>query len=460
NSNGVTSNITRLDAMKQAVISAITGLYNSGASDVRIHIDTFATHANGSGTFTLTAGGVDSNSQLLLAIAFINNIAVPAANVQATNYEAGLIAANNWIESAGAQAPIAAADVNKVIFVSDGAPNQAYHANGTSTVDDVFGSVAIQHVLGTYNPSGTSNDDNVSEVGRIENVGSGVGQTFAIESVGIQVDNSALALLSQVEGDGGSATNVTNANQLSTVIGQLTGGGIEAASVGNDDLHGGAGNDVIFGDSIHGNNADGGWAAFVTAHPGLTSSQLLTELAANHATYAQEGSVGGNDLLDGGAGNDILYGQGGNDVLIGGLGNDLLSGGTGNDILVWNAGDTGVDTVLGFIKNFNGSVNGDQLDLSQLLSGEHGSAGNLGTLLSYLDVSASAVPGVGNLAAVDTVIKVDVSGDGDFSSPDHLVYLQDIDLFANSAAGGYGPGATESSVMLGMLNDGSLKVDV
>ncbi|QJT28678.1 VWA domain-containing protein [Aeromonas media] len=225
NANGVTSSITRLEAMKQAVISAINGLYNSGASDIRIHIDAFATQVNSSGSFTLTTGGLDNNTQRLAAIAFVNAITVPSAD--ATNYEAGLIAANNWIESTGPGAPIAAADVNKVIFVSDGEPNRAYNANGITTVDNVSSNVAMQHVLGTYNPSGPSNDDNVSEVNRIENVGSSAGQTFTIESVGIQVGANALTLLGQVEGTGGSATNVNNANQLNTVIGQLTGGGVQ-----------------------------------------------------------------------------------------------------------------------------------------------------------------------------------------------------------------------------------------
>ncbi|MEG2889169.1 MAG: DUF5801 repeats-in-toxin domain-containing protein [Aeromonas sp.] len=437
NTNGVTSSITRLEAMKQAVISAINGLYNSGASDIRIHIDAFATQVNSSGSFTLTAGGVDDNAQRLAAIAFVNAIVVPSAD--ATNYEAGLIAANNWIESVGSGAPIAAADVNKVIFISDGEPNRAYNANGTTTVENVSSDVAMQHVLGTYNPSGSSNDDNVSEVNRIENVGSSVGQTFTIESVGIQVGANALMLLGQVEGTGGSATNVNNANQLNTVIGQLTGGGSAAASVGNDHLQGGAGNDVIYGDSIYANNVDGGWAAFVAAHPGLTPNQLLTELATNHASYAQEGTVGGDDILDGGAGNDILYGQGGNDTLIGGLGSDILTGGTGNDTFKWMAGDAGgTDT----IKDFTTGANGDVLDLSELLSGEHANAANLDQYLTFVS---------GGAGSNKSTLTIDLDGSGSGSTT-HTILFDNVDLTANSTR-------SDLVIIQDLLNQGNLKVD-
>ncbi|MNG93117.1 Bifunctional hemolysin/adenylate cyclase precursor [compost metagenome] len=436
NANGVTSSITRLEAMKQAVISAINGLYNSGASDIRIHIDAFATQVNSSASFTLTNSGVDDNAQRLAAIAFVNAITVPSAD--ATNYEAGLIAANNWIESVGPNAPIAAADVNKVIFVSDGEPNRAYNANGITTVDNVSSNVAMQHVLGTYNPSGSSNDDNVSEVNRIENIGSSAGQTFTIESVGIQVDANALTLLGQVEGTGGSATNVNNANQLNTVIGQLTGGGSAAASVGNDHLQGSAGNDVIFGDSIYANNADGGWAAFVAAHPGLTSNQLLAELATNHATYAQEGSVGGDDILDGGVGNDILYGQGGNDVLIGGLGADTLEGGSGNDTFKWQSGEAGGTDV---IKDFTTGANGDVLDLSELLSGEHANATSLDQYLTF-----APGPGVNK-----STLTIDLDGSAGGTTT-HTIFFDNVDLTANSTR-------TDQQIIQDLLDQGNLKVD-
>ena len=448
NSAGAISNISRLDALKQSVIASLNGLYNSGASDIRVHLVKFGTDAPAGSTFTFTAGSPDNSAQLVAAIAFVNamNASGSATSGDFTNYEAGLVQANNWIQSAGANAPILAADVNKVLFVSDGEPNRAYDNNGT-TVVSVNSSNAMLHVLGG------GNGDNISEVGRIENSdGTNVGQTFTIESVGISVDAGALSLLSQVEGVGGSANNVTTANQLTSVIGTISGGSTSVASVGSDELNGGNGNDIIFGDSIHADNANGGWAAFVAAHPGATNSQLSALIAADHATFGQEGSVGGNDILNGGAGNDILYGQGGNDTLIGGGGDDLLIGGSGHDTYQWLAGESGTDTVQGFVHNFSGNAQGDRLDLSQLLTGEHAQVGDIGNLLSFIDISTTNLGGSG---ALDTVIKVSTTSAVDpATSTEQTIVLQDMNLFAS-----YGAGTNEGSVILGMLNDGSLKVD-
>ncbi|WP_411580213.1 DUF5801 repeats-in-toxin domain-containing protein [Aeromonas allosaccharophila] len=447
NANGLTTTVTRLDAMKQAVISALNGLYDSGADDVRVHLGTFATQANGSGTFNLTSGGVDDATQLAAAIAFVNAIVVPVSDAaQYTNYEAGLVAANTWIESTGGNAPIAAADVNKVIFVSDGAPNRALKGDGTSSVVALNSTESMQHVLGIYDVSHNSNDDTVNEINLIENVDSSMGQAFTVEAVGIKVDENALELLSLVEGSGGSATNVTNANQLSSVIGQLTGGSIDAASVGNDHLQGGDGNDVIFGDSIFVNNADGGWAVFVAAHPGATSAQLHAELASNHALYGQEGTVGGNDILDGGAGDDILHGQGGNDLLIGGLGSDTLIGGSGTDTFKLLAGDAdgSTDTITDFTLG-DTTNGGDVLDLSDLLVGVPSGVNN-NDLATALD----------NYLKFDTAtnkLTIDTNGLTSGGSQLTVQFQGSLDLDHNGGL------TTNHDIIKQLLDDGNLKVD-
>lgn len=56
---------------------------------------------------------------------------------------------------------------------------------------------------------------------------------------------------------------------------------------------------------------------------------------------------------------------------------------------------------------------------------------------------------------MDTVIKVsDTSAANPATSTEQTIVLQDVNLFAS-----YGAGVNEASVILGMLNDGSLKVD-
>jgi T1SS-143 domain-containing protein len=157
------------------------------------------------------------------------------------------------------------------------------------------------------------------------------------------------------------------------------------------------------------------------------------------------------DLIQGSTGNDTLSGLAGDDVLIGGLGNDLLIGGADNDTYRWTAGNTGTDTVQGFVNNFNGNAQGDRLDLSQLLTGEHGQAGDIGNLLSFIDISTA---NLGGGAALDTVIKVsDTSTADPATSTEQTIVLQDVNLVSLY-------GGTESGTILGMLGDGTLKVDV
>lgn len=158
------------------------------------------------------------------------------------------------------------------------------------------------------------------------------------------------------------------------------------------------------------------------------------------------------DVIQGSTGNDTLSGLAGDDVLIGGMGNDLLIGGVDNDTYQWKAGTTGTDTIQGFVHNFNGNAQGDRLDLSQLLTGEHGQAGDIGNLLSFIDISTA---NLGGGAALDTVIKISDTSTGDPStSTEQTIVLQDVNLYTSYSTG------SESSVILGMLGDGTLKVDV
>ena len=94
-------------------------------------------------------------------------------------------------------------------------------------------------------------------------------------------------------------------------------------SEGNDTIHAGAGNDVLFG-------------------------------------------MGGNDTLYGGAGNDVLFGGSGDDHLYGGEGNDVLFGGSGDDYL--DGGD-GVNVLLVDNSNLD-----DGLTMDDLLNGISGDA--------------------------------------------------------------------------------------
>ena len=385
-----------------------------GVTQLQVEIGTFSDNSQIVGTYSTVAN----------AKAAINSLSAPNGS---TNYQAALTTVNTMV----ANDPAAG---NKIVyFLTDGAPTSGAWLN---TAAILAGMAALSHLSDTA----TANNG------------------IQINAVGIGLDGgSAANNLNAIDNTVDGYLPVDSFDDLAAGLGSL----FIPVSVGADTLLGGDGNDVIFGDSIHADNADGGWAQFVANNPGKTGGQLLSELYNNHSIYGVEGSVGGNDLLDGGAGSDILYGQRGNDtlvgsdgddLLIGGLGNDLLIGGADNDTYQWLAGESGSDTVQGFVHNFNGNTQGDRLDLSQLLIGEHGQAGDVGNLLSFIDISTA---NLGGSADLDTVIKVsDTSAANPATSTEQTIVLQDVNLFAS-----YGAGVNEASVILGMLNDGSLKVD-
>jgi len=296
------------------------------------------------------------------------------------------------------------------------------NGNGTTAVS-VTATQAIQSILGTLSASGSIQADNVSEVGLIE-TGNANHAAFTIEAIGINVGTSLaagqpLALLSQVEGAGGLADNVTTAAQMDALVGTLTGSQVIQTSAGGDTINGGAGNDIIFGDALntdalaiaHGLSTPpgAGWLVFqqLEAHMGTGSASwdrtMTTDyIKNNQAQLAQEsGRTGGNDTLDGGSGNDTIYGQEGNDTIIGGAGSDVMSGGTGADTFVFHLADVGTEAVpaMDTIKDFSVS---DVLNLSDVLSGTGSSA----TITSNGTLSADVSVNVGGTSAPEQLIHV------------------------------------------------------
>ena len=97
---------------------------------------------------------------------------------------------------------------------------------------------------------------------------------------------------------------------------------------GDDTTAGGGGNDAIFG--------------------GIGDDVLRGD---NNSRSAG-GSIGGDDLLFGGAGNDRIGGKGGNDSLYGESGDDILYGDAGDDLLYGGLGD---DILYGDDNNSSGA---------------------------------------------------------------------------------------------------------
>jgi len=202
------------------------------------------------------------------------------------------------------------------------------------------------------------------------------------------------------------------------------------SSPGNDLLEGGHGIDTV---------------SYATAKAGVVVDLNLV---------GQQDTGGGGldtlvriDNLIGSYYHDTLIGNASDNVLIGGRGDDLLTGGGGNDTFVWQKGDTGHDTVTDF------TPGADHLDLSQLLQADGGAAASLDDFLHF---KVSAAGGT----VVSTIEVSSVAG----AAPSQTIDLAGVDLAQHygvtAGAGGLiASGHDTATIINGMLNDHSLKVD-
>ncbi|MFM5173807.1 DUF5801 repeats-in-toxin domain-containing protein [Aeromonas veronii] len=385
---------TEFQLMKDAINNLLAKF--SGISQLQVEIGTFADNSNVVGTYSSVTAAQQAVSNL-------------TRSGGGTNYQAALTTLNTMMTGD----PVA--DHKYVYFLTDGEPtvgswtNSTQIANGMAALNALTAPGVVINAVGIGVPSGASFGNNLNAI-----------------------DNTPDNYLA-----------VDNFDDLSSGLGSL----FTAVSVGSDLLQGGAGNDVIFGDSVHADNVDGGWFEFVADNPGKSGGQLLNELYSRHAVYGKEGSVGGDDTLEGGDGNDVLYGQKGNDILIGGDGIDILIGGTGSDTLTggagkdtfkWGAGDVGGTDV---IKDFTTGTGGDVLDISELLTGEHANKNSLDAYLTF-----SSGPGSGK-----STLTIDLDGSGG-SSTTHVIRFDSIDLTLGGTR-------NDQTIIEDLLNQGNLKVD-
>ncbi|ULN62987.1 VWA domain-containing protein [Vibrio gigantis] len=200
----------------------------------------------------------------------------------------------------------------------------------------------------------------------------------------VYLDNFAIKTVTSTTGD----VEIVQSSQGLDAALEEGSNEITLLPVGNDDLSGGAGNDILFGDVINTDNlpwgdnglvrpdelADGsGMEALTTFLQMLngtepTDMEIYEYIKDNHELFnADSDTRGGDDTITGGLGDDILYGQGGDDTLIGGIGDDILTGGEDDDLFKWVdepfRGD--VDTITDF------ALGEDHLDISLLLPTEN-----------------------------------------------------------------------------------------
>jgi len=285
--------------------------------------------------------------------------------------------------------------------------------------------------------------------------------------------------------------------QSSDLAAALQGGSskTDLAAVGDDVINGGAGNDIIFGDTINTDHLAWGtvtagshdgqgfkalqdFLAYTNGHA-ATNAEIYDYLKANHAQFnVSSDERGGSDTIHGGTGDDVIYGQGGNDLLygdegndilyggtgndtldggsgndtlIGGKGDDILIGGTGDDIFVWLKGDQGTpdapakDVINDFGKGGSDANGSDVLDLHDLLQGEESST----DLSKFLNFSKSGA---------DTVLKVSTDGSLGASGAnyDQLITFKGVDLTAGHALT---TTADQNALIKELIDQGKLKID-
>ncbi|HGM5553585.1 TPA: retention module-containing protein [Pseudomonas putida] len=255
----------------------------------------------------------------------------------------------------------------------------------------------------------------------------------------------------------GTGNNILNAGDGNDVL---------TAGSGNNEMHGGAGNDLLY--SGPGNDLlDGGTGsdtasyahatAAVTVNLGLLGAQNTLGAGTDTLTGI-ENLVGSNfndtltgdnnnNVINGGLGNDILNGGGGDDLLIGGMGNNTLTGGSGADTFQWLKGNSGHDLITDFTPGT------DKLDLSQLLQGENGTTASLDDYLHFTVTGSGA----------SVLTSIDVSAMAG-ATPNQTIDLAGVNLASHygvtPGAGGVVAGGHDTATIIsGMLNDHSLKVD-
>ncbi|SDI73628.1 tandem-95 repeat protein [Pseudomonas abietaniphila] len=366
-SGSMSGSLSTMIAQMKSVFSTLSAAaQGTGSGTVKIYLTNFDTSAHTGITVDLTHGGQ----------AALDTLNKYLTNLQAsgnTNYESVFNQTSAWFSSSAASNPGAQM---LTYFITDGEPTYHDNANGKAV-----SGAAPTETMAAYNDLATKT---------------------AIEAIGIKTTTS----LDQYDTNNHSQTVIDVSKLKDAILSNET-----LVGPGADNVNGGDGNDILFGDMINYGTLEGTAAlkAFAAATLNVNVSTIddkaLHQFVSTHVddvahlanasnTYEAKYTLlqDGSDSLLGGNGDDILFGQGGSDLLNGGNGNDLLIGGKGNDTLIggagadtfaWKAGDTnsgGFDV----IKDFNSSE-GDKLDLSDLLQGENGN--NVTDLTKYLQIT-------------------------------------------------------------------------
>ena len=221
------------------------------------------------------------------------------------------------------------------------------------------------------------------------------------------LDFSAVTLTAIVRVEGGAGNDVLTGNSVAnTMWGGLdndivSGGGgndILLGDDGNDTLIGGAGNDNLNGgnniDTVDYSYATAAWTINLSAASAQGVSGTETDTISN-----VENAIGGSgaDTITGTTGDNTLTGGGGNDRLRGNAGNDLIQGGLGTDVAIFAGLQASYSIVTG-----GGSV--------QIVDNQPSTDGNDGTDTVVGIETAEFKNGI--QVSISSPIVLDLDGDG------------------------------------------------
>ena len=346
-----------------------------------------------SGATAAVFNDFDEN-QLDEAKAFIDGLLAKGS----TNFDAGMTLSTDFHK----EMSVANNYESTSIFVTDGLPSVWWdenrktvgiYNNEAGRIETMEESVAAYNELAQYasvHGIGVGEDSLVDYIQYFDNT-----ETVADDTSTILQDGNTYT------GPSGKVDVVNSEEDLNLALD--TGSSVsELAALGDDVVRGGAGDDLIFGDTVNSDalgwtNGDSGEVVAANEHDGLgyeglyeylkwspdhgngvapTSAAIIEYVRSNALSLMDVGREdGGDDLLTGDQGNDTLIGGGGNDTLVGGQGDDVLWGGSGADTFTWQAADQASasgaisnDRIEDFSLQTVGSADeADKLDLSDLL---------------------------------------------------------------------------------------------
>ncbi|AZD14495.1 retention module-containing protein [Pseudomonas chlororaphis] len=459
------------DPLTAAPTSFNTGWQSPGSDFAAASLQTIAFTGGTSQTLSVARASFNANSLAMTAVVVVSGL-LGSINNGNDNDEDVISVSLKQGETLTLDHNVVAGRVGMEYAFNGGAYTAI--ADGGSFTAGADGIYQI-HLINLPNPSGSNANGSenyqltmtVNYAGGQESTPDYHGTYTASDSHG--GSDSAAVSISYQDGHtltGTAGDDVLLAGNGDNLINAGDGNDVLIAGSGNNTLHGDAGNDLLFGGQ--GNDLlDGGTgndtASYAHASAGVTVDLSLlgaqnTGGAGTDTLTAIENLVGSNyndtltgdnnaNIITGGLGNDVLNGGGGDDLLIGGMGNNTLTGGSGSDTFQWQQGNSGHDLVTDFTPGI------DKLDLSQLLQGENASSASLDDYLHF------TVTGSGP----SLITSIDVSAAAG-ASPSQTIDLAGVNLAEHygvtpGAGGVIAGGADTATIINGMLNDHSLKVD-